>query len=51
MGKLLRDRVERIIMGFSERIDTILNWTVLAGMVPAVTVAGCNMFRRCVTVM
>ena len=27
-------------MGFSERIDTILNWTVLAGMVPAVTVAG-----------
>ena len=25
LGKLLRDRVERIIMGFSERIDTILN--------------------------
>ena len=25
LGKLLRDKVERIIMGFSERIDTILN--------------------------
>ena len=25
LGKLLRDGVERIIMGFSERIDTILN--------------------------
>ena len=24
-GKHLRDRVERIIMGFSERTDTILN--------------------------
>ena len=23
--KLLRDRIERIIMGFSERIDTVLN--------------------------
>ena len=25
LGKLLRDGVERIIMGFSERTDTILN--------------------------
>ena len=25
LGKLLRDGMERIIMGFSERIDTILN--------------------------
>ena len=27
LGKLLRDGLERIIMGISERIDTILNWT------------------------
>ena len=29
MGKLLRDGMEHIIMGFSKRIDTILNWTEL----------------------
>ena len=29
LGKLLRDRVERIILGFSKCIDTILNWTEL----------------------
>ena len=29
LGKLLRDGVERIIMRFSERSDTILNWTKL----------------------
>ena len=29
LGKLLRDGVERIIMGFSERTGTILNWTEL----------------------
>ena len=29
LGKRLRDGVERIIMGFSERLDTILNWTEL----------------------
>ena len=27
LGKRLKDEMERIIMGFSERIDTILNWT------------------------
>ena len=27
LGKLQRDRLEHIIMGFSEHIDTILNWT------------------------
>ena len=27
LGKLLRNRVERIIMGFSMCIDSILNWT------------------------
>ena len=28
LGKLLKDRVQRVHMGFSERIDTILNRTV-----------------------
>ena len=29
LGTLLRDGVERIIMGLSEGIDTTLNWTEL----------------------
>ena len=29
-GKPLREGVEHIIMGFSERTDTILNWTELS---------------------
>ena len=36
LGKLLRDRVERIYMGFSERID-ILNWTELDLCIAALT--------------
>ena len=28
LGKLLRDGVERIIMGISKLIDTVFNWTV-----------------------
>ena len=27
LGKLVRNRVKEIIMGFSEHVDTILNWT------------------------
>ena len=29
LGKLLRDGLERMIMAFSERMDTTLNWTEL----------------------
>ena len=43
LGKLLRDGVECIIMGFSERIDIILNWTKWTELSQS--------FERCITVL
>ena len=43
LGKLLRDGVESIIMGFSERIDIILNWTKWTELSQS--------FERCITVL
>ena len=45
LGKLLRDGMEHIIMGFSERIDIILNWTELILPSHRNYVKGCCAFK------
>ena len=40
LGKLLRERVKHIIMGFSKRVDTILNWLIINGYLEHLTRTG-----------